>query len=109
MFLAEVLTDPAKYPSLPVPKDIAAENAEEKLEDLYYDWVQKHAWTVPEDIALRKAIQKFAEANNDTRSLPKLQIVTLPNNLKISLDPAGDEKFRPLRDAWLKKQLDKVH
>ena len=74
-----------------------------ELEDLYYDWVQKHAWTVPEDIALRKAIQKFAEANNDTRSLPKLQIVTLPNNLKISLDPAGDEKFRPLRDAWLKK------
>ncbi len=108
MFLAEVLTDPAKYPSLPMPKNIPADGAEEKLADLYCDWVQKHGWTVAEDIALRKAIHKFAETNTDTRSLPKLQLVTLPNDLKISLDPAGDEKLRPLRDAWLKKQFDKA-
>ena len=108
MFFAEVLSDPAKYPSLPLPKNIPAEKAEEKLADLYFDWLPRHAWTVAEDIALRKAIREFAETNTDTRSPPALQLVTLPNNLKISLDPAGDEKLRPVRDAWIKKQLDKA-
>jgi hypothetical protein len=106
-FLVEVLTDPAKYPSLPVPKNVPAENAEEKLAEQYRGWIEKHGWTVAEDVALRKAIQKFAAANNDAVLLREKQLVTLPNKLKISLDPAGDASLRPERDAWLKKQLDK--
>jgi hypothetical protein len=108
MFLVEVLTDPAKYPSLPAPADAPAENTEEKLAEQYRDWIQKHGWTVAEDMALRKAIQGFAAANDDATLLRTKQLVTLPNKLKISLDPAEDESLRPLRDAWLKKQLDKA-
>jgi hypothetical protein len=109
MFLVEALTDPAKYPTLSVPRSVAADGAEEKLAGQYANWIEKHAFTVAEDIALRKAIQKFAAANNDPLLLRTQQIVTLPNKLAISLDPAGDEKLRPLRDAWLKKQVDKAN
>ncbi len=109
LFLVEVLTEPSKYPSLPVPKNVPAENTEDKLAEQYRNWIEKHAWTVAEDIALRKAIQEFAAANNEPDLIRTKQVVTLPNKLKISLDPAADATFRPQRNVWLKKQLDQAN
>ena len=40
MFLAEVLTEPSKYPSLPLPKEEPAEKTEEKLAEQYRDWIE---------------------------------------------------------------------
>ena len=65
MFLAEVLSEPSKYPSLPLPKSPAAENTEERLAEHYRNWIEKHGWTVAEDLAMRKAIQSFALANDE--------------------------------------------
>ena len=109
MFLVEVLTDPSKYPTLPVPKNAPAENTEEALAGQYSASIQKHDWTVAEDLALRKALKEFGAANNDAALLRTKHLVTLPNKLKVSLDPAGDEPLRPQRDAWLKKQVDKAN
>jgi hypothetical protein len=108
MFLAEVLTEPSKYPSLPLPKEEPAEKTEEKLAEQYRDWIETHGLTLAEDNLLRAAIKKFAQANYDWETIRTKQIVTLNNKLRISLDPLGDEKFRPERDAWLKKQLQKA-
>ena len=107
MFLVEVLTDPSKYPSLSVPKDVPAEKTEEKLAEHYRDWIEKHGWTVAEDMALRKAIREFAAAN-ESALFRTQQVVTLPNKLKIWLDPEGDESLRPRRDAWLTAQVEKA-
>ncbi len=105
MFLVEVLTDASKYPSLPPPKEIPAEKTEEKLAEYYRDWIEAHGWTVAEDIALRKAIAKFALAN-ESDLVRSQQVVMLPNKLRISLDPEEDDKkLRPMRDAWLKAHL----
>ena len=105
MFLVEVLTDASKYPSLSPPKEIPAEKTEEKLAEYYRDWIETHGWTVAEDIALRKAIAKFALAN-ESDLVRSQQMVMLPNKLRISLDPEEDDKkLRPMRDAWLKAHL----
>lgn len=106
MFLAEVLDDPSKYPSLPLPKTVPADAAEEKLAEHYRNWIEKHGWTVAEDLALRKAIQAFAAANES--GIYRTQQVTLPNKLKVSLDPEADAPLRAKRDSWLKSQVKKA-
>ncbi len=106
MFLAEVLSEPSKYPSLPLPKSAPAENTEEKLAEHYRNWIEKHSWTVAEDLAMRKAIQAFALANDE--GVLRSQQVALPNRLKMSLDPAADAAFGADRDSWLKTQLEKA-
>jgi hypothetical protein len=106
LFLAEVLTEPSKYPSLPLPKAAPVEKTEEKLAEHYRNWIERHGWTVAEDIALRKAIQAFAAAND--QNVFRTQQVVLPNRLKVSLDPEADAAFRAGRDAWLKAQLEKA-
>ncbi len=106
MFLAEVLSQPSKYPSLPLPKTAPGERIEEKLAEHYRNWIERHSWTVAEDLALRKAMQTFAAAND--QSVYRTQQVVLPNRLKVSLDPEGDAAFRTGRDAWLKAQVEKA-
>ena len=106
MFLAEVLSEPSKYPSLPLPKSAPAENTEEKLAEHYRNWIEKHSWTVAEDLAMRKAIHAFALANDE--GVLRSQQVALPNRLKVSLDPAADAAFRADRDSWLKARVEKA-
>jgi len=106
MFLAEVAANPGKYPSLPLPKTLAAENAEEKLAEYYRKLIEKKGWTVAEDRSLREALKKFAAAND--LSVYKTETVTLPNKLVVALDPAADAALRPKRDAWLKARFDEV-
>jgi hypothetical protein len=106
MFLAEVLSEPSKYPSLPLPKSAPSEKSEEKLAEHYRSWIEKHGWTVAEDIALRKAIRAFALTND--QAVLRSQQVELPNRLNVSLDPQADVAFRADRDKWLKAQVDKA-
>ena len=94
-----------------MPKSAAAENApteniEEKLAEHYRNWIEKHSWTVAEDIAMRKAIQSFALANDE--GVLRSQQVALPNRLKVSLDPEADAAFRADRDTWLKARVEKA-
>jgi hypothetical protein len=104
LLLAEILAAPASYPSLPLPKSVPAENCEEKLSEHYRDWIEQHGWTLAEDLALRRAIQAFAAANE--LMVMRAQRVTLPNKLSVALDPEADAALRPKRDAWLKAHLE---
>jgi hypothetical protein len=106
MFLAEVLSNPSKYPSFPLPKTSPPQDVEEKLAEHYRGWIEKHGWTIAEDISLRKAIQAFAAANDE--SVLRAQQVALPNRLKVSLDPEADATFRAARDRWLKGQVEQA-
>ncbi len=106
MFLAEVLANPEKYPSLPLPKTLAGENAEEKLAECYRNRIEKSGWSVAEDRSLREALKKFAAAND--LSVYKTQAVTLPNKLVVALDPDADTALRTKRDAWLKARFDEA-
>jgi hypothetical protein len=109
-FLLEVLTEPSRYPSLLPPKEVPAEKTEEKLAEYYRDWIETHGWTLAEDVWLRKAISSFAVANFQWEPIRSKQLLVLnKQQIKISLDPVGDEKYRPERDALLKKLADKVN
>lgn len=106
MFLAEVLANPAKYPSIPLPAALPEDGAEEKLAEHVRSKIERHGWTIAEDKALREAIKTFAAANET--GILQTQKAALPNKLAVSLDPEADKTLRPKRDAWLKSQFDKA-
>ncbi|MGA2798790.1 MAG: hypothetical protein ABSE63_14510 [Thermoguttaceae bacterium] len=106
MFLAEVLANPAKYPSIPLPSALSEDGAEEKLAEHVRSKIERHSWTIAEDKALREAIKSFAAANET--GVLQTQKATLPNKLIVSLDLEADKPLRPKRDAWLKSQFDKA-
>jgi hypothetical protein len=104
MFLAEVLANPAKYPSLPLPKSLDAVGAEETLARHYRHVIDRQSWTLAEDRSLREAIKKLAAAND--ANVYQTERVTLANKLAISVDPATDGPLREKRDMWLKERFD---
>lgn len=106
MFLAEVLGNPGKYPSIPLPGTLPADGAEEKLAEHVRNKIERHSWTIAEDKALREAIKSFAAANES--GVLQTQKATLANKLAVSLDPEADKPLCPKRDAWLKSQFDKT-
>ncbi len=106
MFLAEIMANPTKYPSIPLPGALPADGAEEKLAQHVRSKIEKHGWTIAEDKALREAIKSFAAANE--AGVLQTQKATLPNKLTVSLDLEADKPLRLKRDAWLKSQFDKA-
>ncbi|MBM4018388.1 MAG: hypothetical protein FJ288_08705 [Planctomycetes bacterium] len=107
MFLAEVLKDPAAYPSVRLPASLDAEGAEEKLAaDLKFKVVRKSRWTISEDRAFRAAVRAFASANE--QRVFETGKVALPNGLTFALMPDEDNLYRAVRDAWVKARFDKV-
>lgn len=106
MILAELLTNTANYPSIPLPSELPAEGAEAILAEHVRNKIEKHGWTIAEDKSLRDAIKAFAAANET--GVLTTQKVTLPNKLQVSLDPEADKRLNAKRDAWFKSQFDKA-
>lgn len=106
MFLAEVLADPAKYRSLPLPNSLESEEAERTLAAHYRNRIDHQGWTLAEDRSLRDAIKRFAAAND--ANVYQTEKVVLANKLSIAVDPASDPPLRAKRDAWLKACFDEV-
>ena len=106
MFLTQVLSSPAKYPSLKLPDTLAAESAEEKLA-VYFKFKigRKTYWTIAEDKAFREAVKAFAANDKEVLQAGK---VTLPNGLVYALMAEDDASLRAKRDAWVKAQFDKA-
>jgi hypothetical protein len=104
MFLAEVLADPAKYPTLPLPQALEADGTEDKLARHYRHVIDRQGWTLAEDRSLRAALKKLAAAND--ANVYQTERVTLANKLAVSVDPAADAPLREKRDAWLKERFD---
>jgi len=105
MFVAEVLADPSRYPSLPLPRGAPSGGAEQAAA-IHYRSHMAADGSVAEDRALREAILAFATKNDQT-VLDSGKVV-LPNALVTMLDPEKDGPLRPQRDAWVARQLRKA-
>ncbi len=105
MLVAEVLAAPSKWPSLPLPQDAPAANAEEAVAVHLKMRVGK-AWTIAEDRALRAATLAFSRKNN--KQVIQYGKVVLPNKLTFMLDAAKDGPFKVKRNAWAAQQLHKA-
>jgi len=103
-FMSEVVANPSRYPSIPLPKKLPDVDTEEKLAWELRLWIEKHGWTLVEDKLLRDAMAACAKANG-SKAHQKGQI-TLANGLIIDLDPAKDQPLRRQRDQWFKSKLD---
>jgi hypothetical protein len=106
LFMTEVLGNPAAYPSIALPQSVPAKNAEATLALALLHTVEKNPWSFAEDNALRTAVKKFSNVN--AMKTYTAGLVTLPNKLTLSLDPASDAPLQPQRDAWIKAQFDKA-
>lgn len=105
-FLMELLANPKKYPSIKLPAELEAENAEEKLALAVSGNVEKRGWTLAEDRSIREAMKLLAAANEG--AMKNAGKIALPAGQALSLDPDQDAPLRALRDAWFKKQFDAV-
>lgn len=107
MLFAEVLANPAKYPSLTPPAKMPADKLDAKLADHYRLFVEKRSWTLAEDKAIREAVKAFANSNE--KDVFKTGKVQLPNGLTHLLDStAEDTPYREKREAWIKTHLEKA-
>jgi hypothetical protein len=105
MLINELLANPEKYPSIQLPKALPDDRTEDAAAGAVKSWIERHPWTLAEDIALRESIKQFAVANS--ASVLKTDTVKLPNKLLVSLDPEKDKPLALKRDAWIRSRLQK--
>jgi hypothetical protein len=103
MFLAEVVANRAKYPSITLPAALPDEKIEENLCIALKNWIEKHPWTLAEDRRIRDQIKAFAVLNQ--KNVQQTNLVKLPDGLVMSLDPAVDASNQIARDTWLKNKM----
>jgi len=104
MFLAEVVANRAKYPSIKLSETLPDDKIEENLCLALKNWIEKNPWTLAEDRRIRDEIKAFGASNQ--KDLLQTNRVRMPNGLMMSLDPAADGANQPARDDWLKKMLE---
>jgi hypothetical protein len=104
MFLAELVANRAKYPSIKLAEKLPDDGIEENLCIALKNSIEKNPWTLAEDRRIRDAIKAFALLNQ--KDLLQTNRVKMPNGLIMSLDPAGDGANQTARDSWLKKMLE---
>ena len=105
MLVAEIVSHPARYASLRIPKNVDASNAEAAMAVDFMRQFERTSLTFSEDKALRDALKEFAAAS--TVAVHTSGKATLPNKLTISLNPADDGPTSAQRNAWLVEQLAK--
>lgn len=105
MFLSEVLSEPAKWPSVLLPSTVPSKHVEEET--------IKHAlvnidpkWTLAEDRAFREIIRNFMTAKADSLLRNRGEI-TLSNKLTLKILAADDRDLVKKRDAWIAEKLKK--
>lgn len=103
-FIAEVLSNASKYPSIKFPEKLEAAKAEEKLGLAVHQHIEKNGWTLAEDRQLRESLLKFT---NSASTVFKSNTLNLPGGT-LSLDNKADATHMQKRDAWVKKQFDRV-
>jgi hypothetical protein len=105
MFLAELLADPAKWPSIRMPDSLPADNAEAVLGEHCIGQIDRN-WTLAEDRALREAALAYNKANG--RDAMRTGKIVLPNKLATMLDVEKDAKTKAERDAWVMSRFEKA-
>ena len=99
MFLAEIVSHRAKYPSIKLPETVPDEHSEAAICTALEKWIAVHPWTLAEDKALREELKTFATTNK--HDLPQTGRVRLPNAQKVCAGSDGRrcESGRPRRSG----------
>ena len=106
MLLQKILGAPKAFPSMPLPRSLAADNAEKSLAVYMKTKMGRNLpWTIAEEKAVREAIRAFAGVNDS--NVLRSGKVDLPNGLGFTLT-AEDAAERAKRDAWIKAEYDKA-
>jgi len=103
LFLADVLQNPDKWPSVHLPGRIPTDNVERNTLIYVYENWDKH-WTIAEDNALREMYNQFLKKNGN-KLLKYRGTFILPYKEKFSLTISGDREFQPKRDQWVTEKL----
>jgi hypothetical protein len=103
MFIHELFANAAKYPSIKLPASLPADGIEDKCAASIRAWIEKHPWTLHEDQSIREMLKQFASGN--TGSAYAAELVRLPNNLLVSLDPEKDKALSVKRGEWIASGL----
>jgi len=106
LFVATVLADPSKWPSVNLPY-VAPETEIEKNTGVYLYMRVDPSWTLAEDKAWRETLRSFFKANGDRAWRGRGKLV-LPNKMVFMLMEPDDREHQKKRDAWVKQQLEKA-
>lgn len=103
MLVQEIVSHPSKYPSLRIPRNVNADNAEGAFATNFMNQFERTTLTFAEYKGLREAVKEFALAN-DTKIYESGKVV-LPNKLGMALNPDEDTEMAKLRNKWLMEEL----
>jgi hypothetical protein len=106
MWLAEVLTDPTKWPNVHLPATAPEKDVEETMITNLYANVAAD-WTLAEDKALRELIRNFVTTKAD-QVLRTRGEITLANKLSFKLQAPDDRELQKKRDAWIVERVNKL-
>ena len=106
MFLAEVLTDPSKWPNVHLPPKVPESEVELKTIVYMYEHFTS-TWTFGEDKAMREWAIKTVKTQGDLIFRSK-GMIPLPEKNTFSLMEAQDRDFQKKRDAWVTEKLKKA-
>jgi hypothetical protein len=106
MFLAHVMQEPDKWPSLHFPPSVPKQQVElNTIIYLYEHWEPQ--WTIAEAQNLRTFVNDFVKTQGN-RTLKRKGLFKLPNKLTYSLMAGQDHKHQVKRDQWVAQQLEQL-
>lgn len=104
--LANVLSDPAKWPSFHLPTTVPETDAERKCILYMYEHLDPQ-YTLDEDRNLRELIGNLYRKQGASIFRSK-GTISLPNKLEYKMTPSEDRDLQVKRDAWVAATLKKA-
>ena len=104
--LANILSDPAKWPSFHLPTTVPETDAERKCILYMYEHLDP-GYTLDEDRNLRELIGNLYHRQGASIFRGK-GTVALPNKLEYKMTPSEDRDLQVKRDAWVTVELKKA-
>lgn len=107
MILAEVLSDPSKWPSFHLPKKTPPKDPERVCILHLWDHLDP-GWTFAEDKAIRSLVYEFIRRKGKL-VLTSRATVFLDNGLRFKLPLGEDREHQKKRNAWVVEKLKAIH
>jgi len=104
--LANILSDPAKWPSFHLPTAVPETDPERKCILYMYEHLDPQ-YTLEEDRNLRELVGKLIHAQGAAIFRSK-GTIPLPNRLEYKMTPSEDRDLQVKRDAWVAATLKKA-
>ena len=104
--LANILSDPAKWPSFHLPTTVPETDPDRKCILYMYEHLDPQ-YTLDEDRNIRELVGRLIRTRGDTIFRSK-GTVPLPNRLEYKITPSEDRDLQVKRDAWVAAELKKA-